>query len=102
MRRMPSASTAAVELNAVVVALIDDEPRVLALEDGALLPSGPFASEHPTLQAGLRAWVERQTRHPLGYRLRRRHTATASASAMTSNLSRNECTSDFMQQSHSA
>lgn len=57
----------AVELNAVVVALIDDQPKVLTLEDGALLPSGPFESEHPTLQTGLRAWVERQTHHPLGY-----------------------------------
>ena len=57
----------AVELNAVLVALIADEPQVLTLEEGALLPSGPFESEHPTLQAGLRAWVERQTHHPLGY-----------------------------------
>jgi hypothetical protein len=57
----------AVELNAVLVALIGDEPQVLTLEDGALLPSGPFESDHPTLQTGLRAWVERQTHHPLGY-----------------------------------
>jgi hypothetical protein len=57
----------AIELNAVVVALIDEEPHVLALDDGRLLPSGPFESDHPTLQTGLRAWVERQTRHPLGY-----------------------------------
>ena len=57
----------AVELNAVLVALIDDEPQVLTLEDGALLPSGPFEGDHPTLQAGVRAWVERQTHHPLGY-----------------------------------
>ena len=56
-----------IELNAVVVALIDDTPQVLTLEDGALLPSGPFESDHPTLQTGLRAWVERQTHHPLGY-----------------------------------
>src|SRR5262249_5746709 len=56
-----------IELNAVLVALIDDAPQVLALEDGALLPSGPFESDHPTLQTGLRAWVERQTHHPLGY-----------------------------------
>src|SRR4029453_10943034 len=56
-----------VELNAVLVALIDDEPQVLTLEDGALLPSGPFESDHPTLQTGVRAWVERQTHHPLGY-----------------------------------
>lgn len=56
-----------IELNAVVVALIDGAPHVLTLDDGALLPSGPFESDHPTLQTGLRAWVERQTRHPLGY-----------------------------------
>ena len=57
----------AVELNAVLVALIGDEPQVLTLEDGALLPSGPFEGDHPTLQTGVRAWVERQTHHPLGY-----------------------------------
>src|SRR5258707_3859304 len=68
---MPAPSTrpnaVAVELNAVLVALIDEEPKVLTLEDGTLLPSGPFETDHPTLQAGLRAWVERQTHHPLGY-----------------------------------
>jgi hypothetical protein len=57
----------AIELNAVLVALIDEEPQVLTLEEGALLPSGPFETDHPTLQAGVRAWVERQTHHPLGY-----------------------------------
>jgi len=57
----------AIELNAVLVALIGDEPQVLTLEDGALLPSGPFEGDHPTLQTGVRAWVERQTHHPLGY-----------------------------------
>src|SRR5262249_56157143 len=56
-----------IELNAVLVALIDDTPQVLTLEDGTLLPSGPFETDHPTLQTGLRAWVERQTHHPLGY-----------------------------------
>ena len=57
----------AIELNAVLVALTADQPQVLTLDDGALLPSGPFATEHPTLQSGVRAWVERQTHHPLGY-----------------------------------
>lgn len=70
-RDMPHAAdhirNVTIELNAVVVALIDGEPHVLTLDGGALLPSGPFASDHPTLQTGLRAWVERQTRHPLGY-----------------------------------
>lgn len=68
MRRMPTGPRpVAVELNAVLVALIADEPQVLTLEEGTLLPSGPFESDHPTLQTGLRAWVERQTHHPLGY-----------------------------------
>lgn len=56
-----------IELNAVLVALTGNQPLVLTLEDGTLLPSGPFATEHPTLQSGVRAWVERQTQHPLGY-----------------------------------
>ncbi|MDI1286822.1 MAG: hypothetical protein PSV46_20730 [Reyranella sp.] len=67
-RPRPTAfSSIAIELNAVLVALIDEQPQVLTLEDGALLPSGPFEGDHPTLQTGLRAWVERQTHHPLGY-----------------------------------
>ena len=31
------------------------------------LPSGPFEITHRSLQSGLRAWVERQANHPLGY-----------------------------------
>jgi len=31
------------------------------------LPSGPFEFAHRSLQSGLRAWVEAQTGHPLGY-----------------------------------
>ena len=56
-----------IELTAVLVAVTADEPRVLAIQDGNALPSGPFETEHRTLQAGLRAWVEHQTHHPLGY-----------------------------------
>ena len=59
--------TVVIELNAVLVALIADEPQVLTLDNGMLLPSGPFETDHPTLQTGLRGWVERQTHHPLGY-----------------------------------
>jgi hypothetical protein len=58
---------AAVELTAVVVAVTGEEPRVLTLQDGRALPSGPLESAHRTLQTGLRSWVERQTHHPLGY-----------------------------------
>jgi hypothetical protein len=59
--------TMLLELSAVVVAVTADEPRVLAIEDGHALPSGPFESAHRTLELGLRAWVEEQTRLPLGY-----------------------------------
>jgi hypothetical protein len=62
-----SANAAAIELTAVVAAVTDDEPRILTVEDGRALPSGPFESSHRTLQAGLRSWVELQTHHPLGY-----------------------------------
>ena len=31
------------------------------------MPSGPFEVGHRSLQSGLRAWVEQQTGHPLGY-----------------------------------
>jgi hypothetical protein len=61
------ASTANIELTAVVAAVTDEEPRILTVEDGQALPSGPFESSHRTLQAGLRSWVELQTHHPLGY-----------------------------------
>ncbi|MEH3148115.1 MAG: hypothetical protein PGN34_22910 [Methylobacterium frigidaeris] len=55
------------ELIAVVVAVTDGQPRVLTIRGAAALPSGPFELAHRSLQAGLRAWVERQTGHPLGY-----------------------------------
>ena len=63
----PKNNAVAIELTAVVVAVTAEEPRVLTIEDGRALPSGPFTSGHRTLQTGLRSWVERQTRHPLGY-----------------------------------
>ncbi len=57
----------AAELTAVIVAVTDGEPRVLTIEHGQALPSGPFEPGHRSLQAGLRSWVETQTHHPLGY-----------------------------------
>lgn len=60
-------SAIAVELTAVLVAVTDAEPRVLTVNNGQALPSGPLELEHRSLQHGLRAWVEQQTRHPLGY-----------------------------------
>jgi hypothetical protein len=64
----PAASAeAAAELIAVIVAVTDGEPRVLTIDAGRALPSGPFELDHRSLQAGMRSWVERQTHHPLGY-----------------------------------
>jgi len=55
------------DLIAVLVAVTCGEPLVLTIQDQRALPSGPFELAHRSLQAGLRAWVERQTRLPLGY-----------------------------------
>ena len=57
----------AAELIAVVVAVTDNEPRILTIDVGRALPSGPFESSHRSLQSALRTWVEQQTHHPLGY-----------------------------------
>src|ERR1700681_2600282 len=57
----------AADLIAVLVAVTSGDPRVLPIQDQSALPSGPFELAHRSLQAGLRAWVERQTRLPLGY-----------------------------------
>jgi len=57
----------AADLIAVLVAVTDEQPRVMTIQSGSTLPSGPFEQGHRSLQTGLRAWVEAQTRHPLGY-----------------------------------
>jgi hypothetical protein len=62
-----TALATAVELIAVLVAVADGRPLTMTIDDGRALPSGPFVVGHRSLQSGLRAWVERQTRHPLGY-----------------------------------
>jgi len=55
------------DLVAVLVAVTDGHPKVMSIEREAALPSGPFQFAHRSLQMGLRAWVEAQTGHPLGY-----------------------------------
>src|SRR5258707_14951037 len=65
--KAPSEHGIAAELVAVLVAVTSGEPRVLTIQDQHALPSGPFELAHRSLQSGLRAWVERQTRLPLGY-----------------------------------
>ncbi len=57
----------AADLIAVLVAVTNGDPRVLTIQNQSALPSGPFQIAHRSLQSGLRAWVERQTRLPLGY-----------------------------------
>src|SRR4051794_31598907 len=61
----------AVSLNAVIVAATPEEPRILVIRTGQgrleALPAGPLTPHHPTLEAGLRAWVGQQTDQHLGY-----------------------------------
>jgi hypothetical protein len=64
---LPGGQEIAADLIAVLVAVTASEPRVLTIADQRALPSGPFQLAHRSLQSGLRAWVERQTRLPLGY-----------------------------------
>ncbi|WP_420347390.1 NUDIX hydrolase [Pelagibius sp.] len=70
-RSGPAAKGVDVDLTAVVVSVRDDEPQALVVPAGeagrAALPSGPLRPDHGTLQAGLRSWVEQQTRRRLGY-----------------------------------
>ncbi len=63
----PESGIVTIDLTALLVAVTEEEPRVLTIHDGKALPSGPFESSHRSLQTGLRSWVERQTHHPLGY-----------------------------------
>ncbi|HEX3467717.1 MAG TPA: hypothetical protein VHT05_06520 [Candidatus Elarobacter sp.] len=57
-----------VALDAVVVAVSSDEPRVLVRLPGEGLPAGPFDTVNDrTLEAGLRRWVTEQTQLELGY-----------------------------------
>lgn len=67
MPRLSPARNLSATLIAVLVAVTDDEPRVLTVSQARSLPSGPFAVTDRSLQASLRAWVEQQTGHPLGY-----------------------------------
>ena len=60
-------SKVTIDLSAVVVAVAEDEPRVLTVGGGETLPSGPFVSGHRTLELGLRDWVASQTGLTLGY-----------------------------------
>ena len=62
-----AANLVAADLVAVLVAVSGGEPLVLTVQNGRALPSGPFQTTHRSLQSGLRAWVEEQSHHPVGY-----------------------------------
>ncbi|MDX1499943.1 MAG: hypothetical protein R3176_08605 [Woeseiaceae bacterium] len=68
-----TAQTMVINLTAVIVAVTDDQPRVLVVtpEEPApslALPSGPFdPARHDSLESGLRRWVEAQTGLDLFY-----------------------------------
>ena len=55
------------EVVAVLIAITDSRARVLTVDGGKLLPNGPLMPLHRSLQAGVRQWVEEQTKQPLGY-----------------------------------
>ena len=62
-----AANATTADLVAVLVAVTDGEPKIMTIANDSALPSGPFEFAHRSLQTGLRAWVEAQTGHPLGY-----------------------------------
>jgi hypothetical protein len=62
-----SANAITADLVAVLVSVTDGNPKIMTIANASALPSGPFQFAHRSLQMGLRAWVEAQTGHPLGY-----------------------------------
>ncbi|WP_392426329.1 hypothetical protein [Barrientosiimonas humi] len=70
MSRRPGAGAVAqdtTELVALVVTVDDGMPAALASGDPRRLPAGPLHPQQRSLQAGVRAFVEEQTGHSLGF-----------------------------------
>jgi hypothetical protein len=57
----------AAELIAVLVAVSDGDPVTMTVGQNSALPSGPLEEGHRSLQAGLRAWVERGAGLSIGF-----------------------------------
>jgi hypothetical protein len=67
-RANPREVDLAVALDAVIVAVSEDTPRVLVRLPSEALPAGPFdPAADPTLEMGLRRWVTEQTQLHLGH-----------------------------------
>ncbi len=64
---MPAPGAPRAELVAVVVAVHDGRPLVLASGEPPRLPSGPLRSDHDSLQEGVRAFAVEQTGQTLGH-----------------------------------
>jgi hypothetical protein len=62
-----SSDSISAELVAVLIAVTGGQARFLSTHDGQALPSGPLEADHRSLQTGMRAWIEAQTHHPIGY-----------------------------------
>lgn len=64
---MPSPAAPSTELVAVVVAVSDGRPLVLASGEPPRLPSGPLRADHDSLQEGVRDFAAEQAGHRLGH-----------------------------------
>lgn len=69
---VPDATSISIGLNAVIVAVTEETPRVLTVQGGATsVPALPFGPLDPaadrTLELGLRRWVQEQTGLSVGY-----------------------------------
>ena len=59
-----------ITVDAVIVAVTDGSPRLLSVSSPtglAALPSGPLEDKDPTIELGLRRWIEQQAGFEVGY-----------------------------------
>lgn len=63
---MPTALSK-VELVAVLVAVTEGQPKVITVNAGQNLPSGPLELNHDNIQSDLRDWIRAETGHPVGF-----------------------------------